>query len=86
MGGVSRHEMPEDVWSAIYALIEQVEMSDYRDENDHALKMNGAYLDLVALTIGQSCFTGRNAAQQPNPSMFCAKPKASLGDRNGDAA
>ena len=41
-----------DLLNRLKALVEQVEMNDYKDSNDHDLKMNKAYIDLKKFVIG----------------------------------
>ena len=41
-----------ELLSKLKFLVEQVEMNDYKDSNEHDLKMNKAYIDLKEFVIG----------------------------------
>ena len=41
-----------ELLSKLKALVEQVEMNDFKDSNEHDLKMNKAYIDLKKFVIG----------------------------------
>ncbi len=54
--------MDETTRSAIYRLISQVEIADFRDENGHSLKRLAAYEDLIALVL-----TGESQTRNTDP-------------------